>query len=161
MHFLRLIGLFAIVALGVVVWAQGGRFYVNPRFGAAALVPDGWSAGPEPVNGDGRSFISPDGAATETIFGANRSGASIAEDIARLAAPLEGETVTYVKRGKKFAVVSGVKDGRIFYRKSLLSCGDTIWNSVAFDYPAARKEAFDALVARIAASLHGGGKACE
>ena len=160
MHILRLIGLFAIVAIAVVVWAQGAHFYVDPRFGAAALVPEGWTAGPAAANGDGRAFASPDGAATERIYGANRLSASPGEDYGRLSAAQKGETLSLVRRGKKWLVVSGARNGRMFYRKSQLSCRDAIWNTVDIEYPAARKGEFDPLVTRIAGSLHGGKKSC-
>ncbi len=160
MHILRLVALFVLVALGVVIWAQGARFYVSPRFGATALVPEDWSAAMKPENGDGGAFVSPDGDATETISGANRNSASLSDDFNRLSAAQDGERLSYVRRGKKWIVISGVKNDRIFYRKSQLSCGDTIWNTVAVEYPAARKDEFDPLVTRIAGSLHGLGKAC-
>ena len=160
MQILRLLVLCALVGLGAVVWAGAEHVYVNPRFGVAALTPNGWRAGPEPENGDGRTFTSPDGAATLTIFGGYRV-VPIGEDMARFAQAGDGETITYHKRGKKFIVVSGLREGKIFYRKSLLSCGDGVWNTVALTYPVVQKEHYDALTARIAASLHGEAGACD
>jgi serine/threonine-protein kinase len=160
MQVLRLLVLCALVGVGAVVWAGGGRLYVNPRFGVAALTPKGWRAGPEPENGDGRMFTSPDGAASLAIYGSYRNS-PVGEDMARLAQAGDGETVTYQKRGKKFVVVSGLRDGKVFYRKSLLSCGDGVWNSMTLTYPAVQKAQYDALTARIAASLHGEAVACD
>jgi hypothetical protein len=45
---------------------------------------------------------------------------------------------------------------RIFYRKSMLSRRDQIWNNLSIEYPPARKTAFDALVTRVAGSLRFG-----
>jgi hypothetical protein len=139
--------------------APGAHLYFNPRFGVAALAPDGWRAGPEPENGDGRTFTSPDGAATLLIFG-NYRNAPIEEDMSRLARGESGETVTYQKRGKKFVVVSGLSGGMIFYRKSLLSCGN-VWNNVSLTYPADQKQQYDALTSRIAGSLQNRASACD
>ena len=107
MHILRLAALFAIVALGFVVWAQGARYYVTPRFGAAALVPEDWSARPDSDGGDARGFVSPDGAATETISGAERVSAAISDEFSRLCAPRAGEIISGVRRGRKWIAVSG------------------------------------------------------
>jgi hypothetical protein len=67
--------------------------------------------------------------------------------------PMEGEAVTYKFRQGRVLVVSGRNANRIFYRKSMLSCRDQIWNNVSIEYPAARKTAFDALVTHVAGSL--------
>ena len=53
-------------------------------------------------------------------------------------------------------VVSGTKGDSIFYRKSILSCRDQVWNSVSIEYPAAEKKAFDAIVTHVAGSLKAG-----
>jgi serine/threonine-protein kinase len=158
MHVFRLISLCAIIALAATVWAQSGRVYIDPRFGVEALVPGDWIDGPNPANGDGKVFASVDGQARELVYGVSRK-AGIAEDIDRLSTPLVGETITYLKRGKKAVALSGLKGGRIFYRRAVLSCNDSVWAHVALDYPVAQKEDYDALVTRVAGSLRG--RACE
>ena len=45
---------------------------------------------------------------------------------------------------------------RSFYRRTILTCSDQVWNNVEFTYPAGQKQAFDALVAHVAQSLRGG-----
>jgi hypothetical protein len=76
--------------------------------------------------------------------------------MAILERPNEGEQITYRHRETRLLVISGLKRDRIFYRKSILSCRDTVWNSVAIEYPSARKDAFDGLVAQVAKSLKPG-----
>jgi hypothetical protein len=71
------------------------------------------------------------------------------------AEPAEGETISYEKRGPRWIAVSGTLGDRIFYRKSILTCGDAIWNDVSIAYPAIDKEKYDALVAHVSARLSG------
>lgn len=132
--------------------AENWRAYHNARFGTTAEVPASWRMGAPPENNDGRVFTSPDGRAEIVVSGMFSIGPRSEEFALRLG-PLEGETIEYERRGKDWLVVSGIKDDKIFYRKSLLSCGDTIWNSVFLEYPASEKEKYDPLVAHVAASL--------
>ena len=134
----------------------GWRSYVNARFGTVAEVPRDWRAGREPENGDGLAFSSPDGQATITVSGGLNIDSAVEEAMRSREQPLDGETVTYKLRRGRVLVVSGVNGERVFYRKSILSCGDQIWNNVSIEYPAVRKAAFDALVTHVAGSLHFG-----
>lgn len=135
--------------------AGGWQTYRNDRFGATADIPAGWRMGQAPENDDGRVFTSPDGRATITV-----SGIFVVlprfQEIELMTKPAAGETIDYKRQGRDWIVVSGRKGDRIFYRKSLLSCGGTVWNTVYLDYPAADKAAFDPIIAHVATSLRGG-----
>ena len=146
----------SMLAVSAAAAAQGWRVYANPRFGTRAEVPADWRPGPEPENGDGLAFTSPDGAATLTVWGGLHIDDTVAEALDRLEAREAGETVTYRRRGPRSVVLSGRRGERIFYRKSILSCRDTIWHSLSIEYPADRKAAFDPLVTQIAGSLKQG-----
>jgi len=148
----------AVLALIVAssALAQDWRSYANPRFGTRAEVPRGWTMGPAPENDDGRVFTAPDGRATITVYGPLHVSDSIDEAMKIYEAPKDGETVTYRQRGKRAITVSGTRADHIFYRKAVLSCRDQVWNGVAIEYPAAQKQAFDALVTRVSKSLRGG-----
>jgi serine/threonine-protein kinase len=135
---------------------QRWHTYFNERFGTTAQVPVDWRPGPEPENGDGLVFTSPDGGASISVYGGLHVLGSIKEHIDMIAEGSDGETVTYLRRDRRAVTVSGTKGDRIFYRRSILACRDTIWHTVAIEYPAARKSAFDALVARAAGSLRQG-----
>ena len=133
---------------------QGYRQYRNWRFGVSADVPSDWKAGPEPANNDGLVFASPDGAATITVSGIlNADNAPAAAVIADEQRAQDGETVTYRKASARQAVISGTHGNVIFYRKAILSCNDQILNHLSIEYPVAQKQAFDALVSRVAASM--------
>lgn len=147
--------LLGALLLGSASDAASFRPYHNDRFGVTADVPAGWRMGEAPENDDGRVFSSPDGSA-EIIVSGGFVVLPAAEEFALRLKPEAGETIDYTSRGRDRIVVSGRKGDRIFYRKSVLSCGGTVWNSVSLDYPAASKTAFDPIVARVAGSLHGG-----
>jgi len=149
-----LIGIAAATSL--VQAEEGYRSYHNDRFGVTADVPRDWRAGREPDNNDGLKFTSPDGTAAITVSGGYRMADSVAEALTSEQAPDEGETVTYQTRGPRMAVLSGMRGPTIFYRKVVLSCKDQVMNRVSIEYPAARKQQFDALVTHVAASLQGG-----
>ncbi|OBS53418.1 hypothetical protein A8B73_06405 [Methylosinus sp. 3S-1] len=145
----------AVVLLASAALAESWRQYRNARFGTTADVPADWTMGEAPENDDGRVFASPDGRAQITVSGGFRTDQKAQEFADRLA-PGKGETVTYRRRAKDWLAVSGTKGDRIFYRKALLSCNGTVWNSVAIDYPAAQKKKLDPLVTRVARSLRAG-----
>ena len=125
--------------------AETWRTYHNTRFGTTAQFPAGWTMGQPPANNDGRDFSSPDKRATMVVSGIF-STQPREDEFASRAKPDEGETITYEKRGAGWIVVSGTKGDMIFYRKSILTCGDTIWNDLSIEYPATDKAKYDALV---------------
>ena len=157
MRRLRITPLSAALLVALANGAQAGvwRTYHNTRFGTTADVPASWTMGPPPQNNDGRFFTSPGKRAEITISGIFANIGSNDELASRLIAT-EGETITCKKRQDKWVVVSGAKGDRIFYRKTVLSCDDTIANDLSIEYPAADKEKYDPLVAHVAASLRPG-----
>jgi hypothetical protein len=141
--------------------AETWRTYHNVRFGQTAEVPADWSMEPPLENDDGRVFSSPNKRATITVSGIRALG-SYQEEMTNQAEPYQGETISYTRRGDRWIVASGTKDDNIFYRKSILTCRDTIWNSIYIVYPKGDKEKYDKLVARVSASLtHDHGFACN
>jgi serine/threonine-protein kinase len=158
---IRSIALFGAAATLLLAFAGAApaadyRGYANARFGTAADVPTGWRADPEPANGDGLVFRSPDGKASVTVSGSLHVWDSIDEAMKIYEEPQQGETITYRHREPRVLVVSGTRGDTIFYARHILSCRDQIWNSVHIEYPAAQKAAYDAMVTHIARSLHGG-----
>jgi hypothetical protein len=72
----------------------------------------------------------------------------------------DDEQITYQRQTNRFAVVSGYKGDRIFYRKSNLACRGNSWHTIALEYPAAAKRAMDAVVTRIARGMNRYDSAC-
>jgi serine/threonine-protein kinase len=134
----------------------GWQTYRNERFGATADVPAGWKPEPPPENNDGLRFVSPDGRSSVSVSGSIHGYDSIGEALDTFERPRQGERITYKVRRGRWLVVSGVRGGRIFYRKLLIGCRGTIWSGVDIDYPAGEKRAFDPLVTHISQSLRSG-----
>ncbi|CAN7553630.1 hypothetical protein [Mesorhizobium sp. LjRoot246] len=131
--------------------------YVNERFGTVCTFPDEifTDRQPEPDNGDGQVWLSADGASLIC------SGILNIDDdtpkgfvAAEKASKAPGYKVTYSKAGKDWAVLSGLKDGKIFYERRLFG-GDGVIRTVWIDYPPALKSKYDPLVGAIAGSLKG------
>jgi len=131
--------------------------YVNARFGTVCTFPDEifTDRQPEPENGDGQVWLSADGASL-TCSGIlnvdDDTPKSFVDD--EKASKEPGYTVTYSKTGKNWAVLSGMKDGKIFYERRLFG-RDGVIRTVWIDYPPALKAKYDPLVGAIAASLKG------
>jgi hypothetical protein len=147
------IALTLLLSAGSVL-AQPMRPYEDARFGTATLVPAGWTRAPDDPRWHGTRFVAPDGRSWIAVYGAKRRGGveSHISTIARQA----GEEMTYFRRGRGWAVASGYKGNRIFYRKALLGCGGAVWHHIAMEYPAAQKRQFDAAVTRASHSLRPG-----
>ena len=144
----------SMVALSPVSAEQGYRNYRNARFGVSADVPSDWKAGREPDNNDGLVFSSPDGAATITVSGILNADDELASAvIVEEQGAGDGETITYRKASARQVVISGIRGAVIFYRKTMLSCNDQVINHLVIEYPAGQKQAFDALVTHVAASM--------
>ena len=58
-----------IASTSLAFAGQQYQHYFNDRFGVSADVPQGWSSGAEPDNGDGLRWTSPDGAAEVAVYG--------------------------------------------------------------------------------------------
>jgi len=130
--------------------------YLNARFSTVCTFPDQifTERMPEPENGDGLEWRSADGASVACYGSYNaldNTPKSLVEN--EKSNPEPGEKITYSKAGKNWAVLSGTKGDKIFYRRSVFGKEDVI-HSVFIEYPAALKAKYDPLVGAIAASLH-------
>lgn len=131
--------------------------YVNARFGTVCTFPDEifTDRQPEPENGDGQVWLSTDGASLTCSGILNVDDDTPKGFVAAEKASKEpGYTVTYGKIGKNWAVLSGMKDGKIFYERRLFG-RDGVIRTVWIDYPPALKSKYDPLVGAIAGSLKG------
>jgi hypothetical protein len=119
--------------------------------GIPAVLPPDWILQPPDPNGHRKDLTSPDGSASLTVL-EERADTNMASYM-RSVAERDGERVTYRRRGRGWIVSSGFKGDRIFYRKAMLACGDTVWHQIAFEYPADEKRAYDRFVARAEKAL--------
>lgn len=147
----------AVLTAGVVVSALPALAedftYRNERFGTTATFPREAfeTALPEPTNRDGRAWASPEGAELFIYARENKGGETPRSVIADRASDDE---VTYRKSGERWAVVSGYRDGRIFYERYIFR-GDLI-HSVAIRYPESLRKRYDPLVGEITNTLSAG-----
>ena len=133
--------------LVTAIWLLGTAQALNaaPR----SLVPEGWrEVTPSGSAGGERVFESPDGEARLRLgYVMARSG------IRDRLAYRDGETITYQRQGRSWLVVSGYRDGEIFYRKSSLACHGTRWHTIELQYPREAKQSLDRVVASIARNM--------
>jgi hypothetical protein len=143
-------GVVGALLAGALPAAAQDLTYRNARFGTVATFPQEAFpvAQPEPVNGDGRAWTAPNGAELFIYARANRGGETPSSIIADRAAD---DTVTYKKGGERWVVVSGYRDGKIFYERYIFR-GDLV-HSVAIRYPREERPRYDPLVGPITLSL--------
>lgn len=144
---------FGAVLLAAAPAAADDITYRNQRFGTAATFPSQAfpEALPEPTNGDGRAWRSPDGAEL-FIYARANAGRETPTSIVRERA--KDDKVTYRKAGDDWVVVSGYRDGKIFYERYILR-GDVV-HSVAIRYPPSLRATYDKLVGPITKTLRAG-----
>lgn len=120
--------------------------YANHRYGYVVAWPKKFlQPGGESDSGDGQRFRSRDGSAEMACWGVFHEviGNSLAEAYSE-AAGEPGAQVTYKHLGKDFFVLSGIREGKIFYRKTIRA-GD-VEASFELVYSPALKDAFDPIV---------------
>jgi hypothetical protein len=138
------------VSLLIAVPATAGTLYGSDRFDTWIEAPAGYVAQPEPGDGDGRTLISRDGKVRILVF----AGWDVTKEGL---APLPGMTVTYKAKGPKWAVYSGLMDGKITYTKMISACKDSdLIHKVVIEYPPEMKARMASQVASVAKSLTGG-----
>ena len=116
-----------------------------------SLVPPGWRQ-VHAQSTDARIFVSPDGSARVRFGHEAARSRSPAADLDRFVHK-PGEQVTYQDRGDSWFVISGYRDGDIFYRKGNLACSGSRWNLIEFRYPREAKREMDAMVTQVAHNM--------
>ncbi|TJV04169.1 MAG: hypothetical protein E5Y12_13640 [Mesorhizobium sp.] len=154
-RFFSIVTSFATISASAAI--AGPFTYVNERFGTVCTFPDEIfnDRQPEPENGDGQVWLSADGASLTCSGITNIDDETPKGFVAEERASEEpGYKITYSKTGKDWAVLSGVKDDKIFYERRLFG-KDSVIRTVWIDYPPAVKSKYDPLVGAITGSLKG------
>ena len=138
----------------VVTEAQNDDSYCNARFGYCLDYPNFLNPQPESQNGDGRIFINKKGEEVLRVFG-------------RLNLDAEGETIsmekqyktdildntnknsviTYKKLSKTYFVLSGYRNGKIFYQKTILK--NDAFAFAILEYPKYEQEIYSKVSTQI------------
>ena len=127
--------------------------YTNHKYGYLLAWPRKLlTAQGESDAGDGQVFTAPDGRAQLTCWAGFNSVSQQPLKAAFVKAQQEpGLQVTYKHLGKDFFVVSGVKEGKILYRKTIMTA--LVQAAFVLTYDASLKSTFDPLVGDIAKSF--------
>jgi serine/threonine-protein kinase len=133
-----------MLAPGAAEAMRSGRGRIDSP---AQLVPRDWQLMPPDPNWQGRRYLAPDGNAWLAFYATN--AANDAQARFKAVAFADGEDVTYLRGERDRLTVSGLRGDRIFYRKVMLACGDTVWRHVVVEYPAAAKGDFDRFIERM------------
>jgi hypothetical protein len=127
--------------------------YVNHRHGYALAWPKQLlvSMG-ESDAGDGQVFAAPDGRAELRCWGSANDAPQLTVSEALAQALTEpGRQVTYRHMGRNFFVLSGYKDDRIFYRRTILAHG--MLAAFELTYETSLKKRFDPIIRDISSGF--------
>jgi hypothetical protein len=147
-----------LLILGPAQAESGWRHFESARFGFSVDIPSGFIAQPPPENGDGATFVSPDGTTELKVWGSNLLDQTLKSDSAfrREAETEEGWRITYSPIKKSWYAYSGLKGSRIVYTKAVSACGGSLALYFRIEYPKAEKLQYDAMVTRLSHSLKAG-----
>jgi hypothetical protein len=153
------------VLLGLASSAHAGEVeerwatYTNSRFGTTADYPANLFTvlDPEPENGDGQGFRTPDDRAQLSIYGAWNVQGDTPQSYVANYVDLAGASVTYKRVTDRFYVISGTRKGKIFYDRCNFSANPTgIIDCLTISYPEQAKSVWDPIVSRLSSSLRVG-----
>jgi hypothetical protein len=138
--------------------AETWRRYVDSLTGTSAEVPiSRFEVQPPGKNSAGRVFVSRDGRAIISIYGASAMEAGSFPQYVNVAlrkARAVGTRVTYRTGGDSWFVFSGYQGRRIVYEKVSVSCHrPLLTHHIVVMYPSADRATYDPLVARLSRSL--------
>jgi hypothetical protein len=128
--------------------------YYNNRFEYVVKYPENLlDQLPPPQNNDGRSFVSPQGSINMAVSGSHNVPQRNLNEIYqnRLQAYQEAGRVTYKTQQDNWFVISGYKDGNVFYTKTFLYNNDVL--ELRLNYDRSLQPEFDAIVAQISNSF--------
>ena len=135
----------------------------NDRFGLQLVYPANvFKPQRKTDRGDGELFLSADGKA-KLLIGAlensqNHSPASYQKFIARQSYP--GFDLDYLPVGNTWSVLSGERDGTMFYDKVIFTCNRRRIGRFALVYPVAERSFYDPIIERIEDSFTARSKGC-
>lgn len=153
---------FAAMVITILPMAGAARadawlIYQNDRYGTTIDYPGIFKMQRPPDADDGRTFKSADGAIFKVAASYNALDFTVASYRDFVVKNLDrGSHITYETRGDNWFVISGTNGGAIFYEKHVLSHDAQMTEEFVMSYPAAAKQTYDPIVARMAKSLRPG-----
>ena len=150
------LGLTAVAATGAgAVKDRYAKFasYQNAKHGFSIAFPEGvFKAEADQANEDGQMFVSADGKARLLV------GAFVNEDQRSLKdyrqfvleQSYSGAAIDYAPVKDRWFVLSGQREGNMFYERVSFTCGGKLINSWAMVYPVAERARYDRVVEAVA-----------
>jgi len=143
-----------ILVVSLSAWAGEPVWdtYVNARFHFALKYPkDLFLPLGESANRDGQRFVSRDGQAVLTVFGAHNSmGQSLKENLMESKKNYDG-IVTYELLSKDWYELRGLKNGRLYYQKTYLT--GEVFKSFIMEYPLSQRGLYERVAIDISRSF--------
>ena len=132
----------------------GWTLYVNSRFGTRVTIPtEVFAPQAASADGDGRRFLASD--AELEVFGWQREGNETPVTLQKRLLGMKGyDRVTYTRTGGRWLVLSGFREGKIFYEKYFLR--PTTIQAFGVEFPPARKPVYAPLIERMENSFRAG-----
>ena len=130
--------------------------------GFSLTYPHGQFQPQEPLAEDGRIWVSRDGNA-RILAGALPNADNLTLQDYRalvLKQSYPGASVDYAPIRDNWFVLSGTRDGVMFYERVTFTCGGRLINSWAMLYPAAERRVYDRIVEQVSRSYRAGGSNC-
>lgn len=136
--------------------------YHNKRFGFTLSYPTARFRPKEPLSEDGRVWMSHDGNA-RLLAGAlpNADGMNV-RDYREflLKESYSGAEIGYAPVSDTWFVLSGTRDGMMFYERVTFTCRGRLINSWAILYPAGERQVYNRIVEQVARSYRAGQSNC-
>jgi hypothetical protein len=154
-----LVAFASLAAVGAA--AQDVATYRNERHGFSLSYPAGTFT-PQPNGDDGQVFVSRDGNA-RLLAGAlpNADGMSLRDYRSLvLQQSYPGAAIDYAPVRDTWFVLSGIRNGTMFYERVTFTCGGRRINSWAMLYPVAERRFYDRIVEQVHRSYRAGGGNC-
>jgi len=149
----------AVSASAATVRGEDLTTYRNARHGYMISYPtELFELDPANESEDGRMLVSRDGRA-RLLMGAFENDEKMSLDAYRsflIERNYGGAKIDYAPVRPRWFVVSGERDGTVFYERVTFTCGGRLINSWALLYPAAEKRRFDQLVEQVSRSYTAG-----
>ena len=126
--------------------------YDNPQYRYSLAYPDSLFGPVQPVGaGRGMEFSTSDSTSRILVYADEESSQDDLEEQYRNALRHPDGRVTYRARESSWYIISGIANERVFYEKSILSRG--MLKTLRIEYPASRRDYFDAVTAVMSASF--------
>ena len=163
---LRALAGFLVLSLAALdAAAQGAQeiaTYRNPMFGFTLSYPTAYFTPQEPLAQEGRVWVSRDGNARLLAGGIpNDEGLNLRDyrDLV-MKESYRGAAVDYAPVRDTWFVLSGTRDGMMFYERVTFTCGGRLINSWAMLYPENERRIYDRIVEQVARSYRPGTGNC-